>query len=97
MIAAAMFRDFWNTQLEQSKITAQNLKCEAQDAETEIEKLIKAAMAATNPRLVLAYENQIEKLEQRKLVLREKEQELASPPGKFEDLFEHSIRFLSRP
>lgn len=97
VIAATMFRDFWNTQLDQTKTTAQSLRREAQAAELEIEKLIKAAMGATNPRLVSAYETQIEKLEHRKLVLQEKERELGSPPGKFEDLFEHSIRFLSKP
>jgi site-specific DNA recombinase len=96
-ITAAMFRDFWNTQLDQAAAVGKAIKRDAADAENKIEKLLDAVVEATNPRVITAYEKRIEKLERQRLALHEKERELATPPGSFDDLFEHSIRFLSSP
>ena len=96
-IAAAMFRDFWNMQLEQAASRVEAVKRDALDAENKIEQLIDAVVEATNPRVIAAYERRIEALEQQKLILAEKERELGATPKGFDNLFEHSIRFLSSP
>ena len=96
-IAAAMFKDFWDTQLEQAVSRIDVVKRDAVEAEKKIEQLVDAVVEATNPRVIAAYEKRIETLERRKLILQEKKRELGASPKSFDNLFEHSIRFLSSP
>lgn len=96
-MTAAMFRNCWDIQLEQAASIAKAVKREAVDAERKIEKLLDAVVEASNPRVISAYEKQIEKLERQRLELHEKERELSKSPDSFDDLFELSIRFLSSP
>ena len=96
-ITAAMFKDRWDSQLERVAVNVDAVKSDIDAAEGQIEKLLDAVVEASNPKVISAYENRIEKLEQECLVLREKERDLAKPRGNFEDLFELSVRFLSSP
>ena len=96
-IVATMFRDVWNTQLEKSSVLQNALKRNLSSIEHKIEKVLDAVVEATNPRVIAAYERQIDKLERETLILQEKQRQNGEPPGDFNDLFEHSVRFLSSP
>lgn len=96
-ITAAMFRDCWNTQIEQGKEIEKAITRQLAEAEKKIEKILDAVVEASNPRVISAYEKQIDKLERETLLLREKERNLEKSPNNFDDLFEHSIKFISNP
>ena len=96
-MATAMFKDCWNMQFDQAAVIGKAFKREALEVEKKIEQLIGAVVEATNPRVIAAYEQRIEKLERKKLVLQEKEREMDTPPESFDHVFEHSMRFLSNP
>ena len=96
-IAAAMFKDYWNTRTERALEVGAALKRELVETEKKIEQLVEAVVEATNPRVIAAYEQRIEKLERQKLVLAEKEDQSDIQTGSFEKLFELSIRFLASP
>jgi len=63
----------------------------------EIIRLVERAMHASNPRVISAYENNIDSLEKEKLVLVEKMQNQGKSPYTFSQLFELSMKFLSNP
>jgi site-specific DNA recombinase len=86
-MAAAMLRDIWDSQAQKA--------VSAVDAEHDIEKLLDNVVAASNSRVIAAYETRNDALERRKLVLREKHRELDAPQTDFESLFELSLSFLS--
>ena len=96
-IAAAMFKDQWDTQLRQTAALAKTLKRDIVKAEEKIEQLIERVIDASNPRVIAAYEKRIEDLEREKLVLREKALQTGKPRKTFDELFELSIKFLSSP
>ena len=96
-IAATMFRDFWNTQLEQAASAAKTLKQDIQTVEDKIELLVDRIVDASNPRVVAACEKRIANLERERLILAEKALEAGKPSRSFDELFELSIRFLSSP
>ena len=96
-MAAAMFRDCWDQQLAQSVAKVDTFKQEALAAEAKINQLVERIMDASNPRVIAAYETNIEKLEREKLVYEEKARAKPQTRYGFDELFELSIRFLASP
>lgn len=96
-IATAMFRDFWNHQIERTTERSATLKETMLDAERKIEELVERIVETSNPRVIAAYERRIDELEREKLLLQEKASPAAQPRGTFDELFELAIGFLSNP
>ena len=96
-IAAAMFKDCWNAQLEQAAALVESAMRDIQSIEVKIGQMVDRIVDTTNPRVVAALEKRIEELERQKLVVGEKAKETGAPRRPFNEVFEHSIRFLSSP
>jgi DNA invertase Pin-like site-specific DNA recombinase len=96
-VATAMLRDLWTAQLSQAEAMAATLERDLEAMESKIGQVVDAAVEVTNPRVLAAYERRIEMMEREKLILREKALKSRQPPGKFEELLELSIQFLSSP
>lgn len=96
-MAALMFRNCWNMLAEQASELKGVIKQKITDNEKKINQLVDRAVLATNPRVIAAYENNIEALEKEKFELVEKLQNPGRNGHTFEKLFEHALRFLVSP
>ncbi|MEM8617120.1 MAG: hypothetical protein AAGF20_09315 [Pseudomonadota bacterium] len=69
-VVTAMFTDAWDYQLEKSKDAARTLQSQLDAIDDEIGKLVDRIVSASHARVVTAYEDKIDALECKKLVLR---------------------------
>jgi site-specific DNA recombinase len=96
-IATAMFKDAWN---QQSQHTAEMLKVAKQNIqaiEKQIGLLVDRIIEASLPAVIGKYEQRIAGLEKEKLLLEERLHSQHKPQGRFEELFELTLIFLSNP
>ncbi|MCP5400661.1 MAG: recombinase, partial [Sphingomonas sp.] len=87
----------WEQRLAQAHAFAKTFARDIQKLEKQIDALLERIVEATNPTVINAYETKIAKLEREKLVLEEKRLTSGNPRGRFEDMFELAMRFLSNP
>ena len=92
-----MFRDAWDQLKSQSSEMRKILERNVTETERSIDHLVQRAMQVSNPRLVAAYERNIESLENERLVLLEKLENPGRTEHSFDSLFELSMQFLSSP
>ena len=93
----AMFADAWNQQQAQAQSMAKNIRSELIMLEKKVDGLVDRIVDATSERVVKAYEQRIEGLDRKKLVLGEKLQNTGKPKRTFEEMFELTMQFLSSP
>ena len=96
-LITVMFRDAWTQQAGQAKAAMKAVQDKLSTIEKDITALLDRIVAATNERVVTAYEARIDKLEKEKLVIVER---LHAEPAKyrpFEEVFELTLKFLSNP
>ncbi len=96
-VASAMFKKRWDDQVERAAIILSGFRKDIVNAERQIGQLVERIVEANNRRVIEAYEKKIEELEREKLLLREKADEISTPRFTFDELFEHSLKFLSNP
>lgn len=96
-VVIAMFRKYWDMNVERTISSAKSLKDDIRKTEAQIEKLVERTLEATNVRVITAYEKRIDALEMKKLVLSEKASKAARPPRPLEEILELSLKFLSNP
>lgn len=96
-LAAMMFRDCWDQLAAQATALIDAHRRKISDVEREITDMVNRAVAASNPKVIAAYERNIDELEKRKLILIEKSQNSGRSEHTFDELFEHSMRFLKSP
>lgn len=96
-IATMMLKDAWADRENHVTELAKTRRAEAKDVEQEIEKLITLVVEARNPRVVKAYEDRIDELERRKLLLLEEIGKDTNSEDVFDRVFELSMNFLSDP
>ena len=92
-----MFKDAWEQFRKDYAASVKAVQDEITEVESQISNLVRNTVSVTNPRVLSAFEKEIDTLELRQLVLREKASQDGQPKGSFEDLFELSIRFLTSP
>ncbi len=96
-LITVMFGDAWAQQAAQAKSALKAVHEKLTSIEMNIAALLDRIVAATNERVVTAYEARIDKLEREKLVLAER---LHAEPAKhrpFDEVFELTLKFLSNP
>ena len=76
---------------------AKNIRSELIMLEKKVDGLVDRIVDATSERVVKAYEQRIEGLDRKKLVLGEKLQNTGKPKRTFEEMFELTMQFLSSP
>ena len=96
-LATAMFKNVWQQRATQTAERAEQYKREIRKLQTETERLIDLVVSAPSKEIAKAYERRVGELEKQKLLLIEKQGELGRKQESFDDLFEHAIRFLSKP
>ena len=97
MLAKTMFQEAWNQRLAHTKHAETVLKQDVKKTDKQIDQLLERIIETDNATLISAYEAKIAKLEKSKLILQEKCTKSDVPAGRFDELFELSMRFLSNP
>ena len=96
-IAAVIFKDIWNMQASKAQDMLDLLSKQIGRIEKDITGLVDRIMDSSQSRVITAYEERIDRLERKKLMLTEK---LANAPVKerpFEVMFELAMQFLTNP
>ncbi len=96
-IAKDMFIDLWNMRLASLEDRKASAAREVKKLDTKIDQIMERLIEAESKTLISAYENQIKKLEGKKLVLSEKLGKGAKPEKSFEEIFRTAITFLANP
>jgi site-specific DNA recombinase len=95
-LLSAMFKDAWEQQASNTNALIQSAKLKVVGIERQIEQLVDRIVEATVPSAITRYEQRIAQLEKEKLLM--EESIYSTPPqGRFEELFEHAMSFLSNP
>lgn len=97
LLARTMFKDAWNARLGQTKHASQNVKSQIAEADKQIESLLGRIMKTTNDSVIGTYEEKISLLEKDKARLAENLTKQAPASGRFEQILELSLQFLSNP
>lgn len=96
-IAEGMFRKLWDhrghTQLKRRELLEKEIAKTDRDIEKQVDKLVET----DNPTVLAALEKRIEKLEQNKLVQREKITHLGQPQRPFDEMYRTSMCLLANP
>ena len=93
----AMFEDCWERFRHDAAASVKAVHDEIAEVENQISNLVRNTVSVSNPRVLSAFEKEIDALERRQLVLREKAAQNGQPLESFGELFELSMRFLSSP
>lgn len=96
-LATAMFDHIWERLSDQASEMTDVLKKKMLNLEKNIDQTVERAVSANNPRVIAAYEKNIEALEREKLLIAEKLKNPGRTKYTFDELFEHSMRFLASP
>ncbi len=93
----AMFAKAWSTQTKRLEQVAKSYANRVHEIEREIGKTLDRMLEVSSPRALNAFEQRLDALEQEKLIAAEKAAAKPAKPGKFEELFELSMGFLTNP
>ena len=96
-MATVMFKDAWLARLGQAKDATQSVRRQIADTEKQIENLLDRIMSASSDSVIGAYENKLARLERDKHRLTENLINQVPPKGRFDDMLELSLQFLSSP
>ena len=96
-LVTAMFKDAWDLQAAKAKQALREIDGQLDGIDVEVSKLVDRIVSASQPRVIDAYEQKIEKLERDKLILREKAASQPSKRRSFDETFELCLKFLTNP
>lgn len=96
-VATAMMKDLWNRR--QANVASQTkaLKAALVKVEEQIDQAVERIVETTVPAVMRALEEKVQRLENDKLLLREKIANSATPPGDFERRLRTGLDFVSSP
>lgn len=97
VLTKAMFKQVWDARLAQAKDAKLSVKRQIVDVEKQIETLLGRIMHATNDAVISAYEKKLTELEKNKAGLTEKMSKNDPRLGRYEEMIELSLKFLSSP
>lgn len=96
-LAKAMFGDLWKERGEQIDKETVLLKKHLVKIENQTRSLVQRIVAATNETLISTYENELQKLEEEKILMNEKIANCGRPLRSFDESFRTAFGFLSNP
>lgn len=96
-MAKLMFTQAWEQMAGQQKQSRSDLKREIGKTDKQIDQLLDRIIETDNGTVIAAYEAKIAKLEKSRLVLQEKQAKIDAPKGRFDEMFELAMQFLSNP
>lgn len=92
-----MLKDLWDAQASNGADTLRRAKKELQTIESDIERLVDRTLDTSNATLTKRYEQHINELETKKMILAEKQGQIGKPQQSFEQVFRTAMQFLSNP
>ncbi|GIT93147.1 hypothetical protein JANAI62_35690 [Jannaschia pagri] len=96
-LVTKMFSDAWDARIAQAQDKIKAAKRQIADADKQIESLLDRIVGTTNARVISAYEKKISELERAKAGFAEIAANHRPNQGRFEELLELSLRFISSP
>ena len=96
-MAEAMLRDLWEQRINGKQSRIKQVRTELARIEHKSDQIMERLIAADNTTLILAYENQIKKLEERKVALSDQLRQSDRPAGSFQATFRTACAFLANP
>jgi site-specific DNA recombinase len=96
-LAKEMFQDLWEERLQGAEEEKKSIKFEVQKIEFMLEQFLDRIVNTNRPIVINSYENQIRKLEEKKVLLNEKVQNCGRPLQSFDETFRTAFGFLSNP
>ena len=94
---SAMFKKLWDHKLASSQTRARHVQTELISVEKQIEQFLDRLVDADGDSVIKAYERRIKKLENQKIVLKEKIESSGRPLKTFDDALRTAIEFLANP
>ena len=89
--------DLWDKELERSKEAATRAKVEIAAIEAQISKLVNRIVGTDNQRIAAAYEDEIKKLDQKRVGFIDLAAQKPRPVERFEDVYRTACAFLANP
>ncbi len=96
-MAEEMFKDLWDIRLNGSKKEAVSIKAEIRKVESKVGQFLDRIVETDSHTLISSYENKVRKLEEEKILLREKIENCGRPLQSFDDTFRTAMTFLANP
>ncbi len=96
-VARAMFTDLWNLRLTHAQTELDAFKAELQKIDREIARLLERIVDADVPSVIAAYEKRVARLEEDKLVLKERLAKGGRPASTFDQTVRTALEFLGNP
>lgn len=96
-VAAAMFEELWNAKAAQGAAQAKALQIELLKIEKQVGQFLERIVDATMPSVIGAYEARVARLEQDRLVIKERMASAGAPKTTFEGALRTALDFLANP
>ncbi len=96
-VASRMFKDLWDYRATSNKERASRLRADLSRIEASEIKLVDKMIETDNAIVTQQLELRLTKLEQDKLFLAEKIENLSKPSRGYREMFEHALTFLANP
>ena len=97
LTAKAMFKKLWDHRLASGEAQTRAFKGELQKTEKQIEQLLTRIVETDVPSVIKVYEERIRKLEEEKVLLAEKGENVGRPQKSFDETLRTAFDFLSSP
>ncbi len=95
--ARVMFERLWNHMLSQADVQSNALGAQLVKTESQIAQFLERILETSVPTVITAYEERIRKLEEEKLLLRERMTNAGRPAGNFDKTLRTAVDFLANP
>lgn len=96
-VASKMFKDLWSFQGQTNAERVKRLKGQITKIDTDMSKLVDKLIDSNNALVVQKIEDKIEQMEQKKLAIVQKYENLGKPKRGYSEMFELALTFLSSP
>lgn len=96
-IARRMFADLWAHRAQQAETQAKAMTAQLAKVEKQVAQLLERILDASLPSVISAYEEKISRLEEEKLLIREKMASARRPASSFDKTLRTALDFLANP
>ena len=96
-LASAMFKDLWEDRTRQAEDEARAMKAQIPALQHKVEIFLQRLVETENPTAIQKYEDEIARIEEQKVLLREKIAQCGRPSEPFEECFRTAMSFLANP
>jgi hypothetical protein len=96
-VATRMLRKWWDGLLVNAEGQAKAMEVQLSKIERDVDKLLERILDASVPSVIAAYENRVRKLEEEKIVLRERIAKSSRPASNFDNTLRTALDFLASP